>query len=103
MVTRSERRTSTIENSDEKTVKNTVPGEMTTKFDLPLTKQNLILLQRENQALRERTKEIRLILNSKMDELQQVLKVTKQTHEIDLSQLKTDCKEDIDRLRKQEQ
>lgn len=76
---------------------------MTTKFDLPLTKQNLILLQRENQALRERTKEIRLILNSKMDELQQVLKVTKQTHEIDLSQLKTDCKEDIDRLRKQEQ
>ena len=76
---------------------------MTTKFDLPLTKQNLILLQRENQALRERTKEIRLILNSKMDELQQVLKVTKQTHENDLSQLKTDCKEDIDRLRKQEQ
>ena len=45
--------------------------------DLELTKQNLIYLQRENQALRERTKEIRLILNNKVDELQNTLKVTR--------------------------
>ena len=43
--------------------------DMAQKFDLPLTKQNLIFLQRENQALRERTKEVRLILNNKIDEL----------------------------------
>lgn len=42
----------------------------TIKHDLPLTKQSLIFLQRENLALRERTKEVRLILNRKMDELQ---------------------------------
>ena len=66
------------------------------KFDLPLTKQNLIFLQRENQALRERTKEVRLILNNKNDELQSALKIMKQSHEHDLAQLKAECKKDLD-------
>lgn len=70
--------------------------------DLPLTKQNLIFLQRENQALRERTKEVRLILNRKMDELQQVLKATKQSHEHDLAHLKAECKKDLYQLQQQE-
>ena len=33
-----------------------------------------MVLQRENEALRERTKEVRLILNNKNDELQNTLK-----------------------------
>lgn len=70
--------------------------------DLPLTKQNLIFLQHENQALRERTKEVRLILNRKMDELQQVLKATKQSHEHDLAHLKAECKKDLYQLQQQE-
>ena len=59
-------------------------------------------MQRENEALRERTKEIRLILNNKNDELQQALKITKQSHEHDLSQLKAECKKDLSLLRQQE-
>lgn len=49
--------------------------------------------------MRERTKEIRLILNNKVDELQNSLKLTKQSHEHDLANLKAMCKRDLDSLR----
>ena len=52
--------------------------------------------------MRERTKEIRLILNSKYDEQLQYIKVAKQTHEHDLAKLKADCKADIEQMRVQE-
>ena len=52
--------------------------------------------------MRERTKEIRLILNGKVDELQEVLKATKQSHEHAMTALKLECKNDIEMLRQQE-
>ena len=62
----------------------------------------MIFLQRENQALRERTKEVRLILNNKNDELQSALKIMKQSHEHDLASVKAECKKDLDQLRTEE-
>ena len=55
---------------------------------LPQTSQSLIFLQRENEALRDRVKEVRLILNKQVNDLQETLASTKLANETEVTRLK---------------
>jgi hypothetical protein len=47
---------------------------------MPITKQSFIILQKENQALKERVKEVRIILNKEVNDLKDLLKDTNRSN-----------------------
>lgn len=64
----------------------------------PLT--DILMLQRENAALKNRIKEVRLVFNKQVNELQDTLKMTKSSLENDMTQLKVRYGKDLTKLHK---
>ena len=67
---------------------------------LPVTKQSLIMLQQENQALKERVKEVRIILNKEVNDLQDLLKDTKHLNEVEMTRVKVEYGKNLASLNK---
>lgn len=64
----------------------------------PLT--DILMLQRENAALKNRIKEVRLVFNKQVNELQDTLKNTKSSLENDMTQLKVRYGKDLTKMHK---
>ena len=57
-------------------------------------------MQRENEALRDRVKEVRLILNKQVNDLQETLSSTKLANETEITRLKIQYGKDLNALNK---
>ena len=69
--------------------------ERLTQRNLPVSARNLIMMQKENQALRDRIKEVRIILNKQVNDLQDDLKMTKASNENELTRMKIQYGKDL--------
>lgn len=67
---------------------------------MPQTSQSLIFLQRENEALKDRVKEVRLILNKQVNDLKEELASTKLANETEVTRLKIQYGKDLNALNK---
>ena len=69
--------------------------EKITQKNLPVSAKNLIVMAREKQALKDRIKEVRLILTKQVNDLQETLKMTKASNENQLTAMKIQYGKDL--------
>ena len=72
--------------------------EKITQKNLPVSAKNLIVMAREKQALKDRIKEVRLILTKQVNDLQETLKMTKASNENQLTAMKIQYGKDLQEL-----